>query len=116
MSCDRNPGDKVSYESYRKIVNTRFSISFGYARTDTCSGCDSLRAQLGQIHSKIESIKAETSLYKQQAKLLAEKQLHQRKAENFYSRKKATKTEAKTTDSVLDLAFDFHRKIPYPTK
>ena len=45
-----------------------------------------------------------------------EKKLHQRKAENFYTRKKAAKAEVKISDGFLSLAFDFQREMPCPNK
>ena len=100
MFSDRHPADNVSYESYCGIFNTRFNIFFGYPRTDTCSKCDSLRAQLEQVVEKIRLNVHDASLYQQQATLQTEKELHQRKAENFYTCKKAAKTEAKTSDAM----------------
>ncbi|KAJ8878250.1 hypothetical protein PR048_018827 [Dryococelus australis] len=36
----------VTYDHYNRLFNTRFNLSFGTPRTDTCKMCDSLKIQL----------------------------------------------------------------------
>ncbi|KAJ8885858.1 hypothetical protein PR048_012064 [Dryococelus australis] len=37
---EKYPTTNVSYSSYRAVFVTKYTISFGYPRTDTCSTCD----------------------------------------------------------------------------
>ena len=37
---EQSPASTTFYESYRKIFNNKFNISFGYPKSDTCSTCD----------------------------------------------------------------------------
>ena len=69
-----------------------FNISFGYPGTDSCSKCDSFQAELQLINNKILEFPMDAGLYKQKSEAEANRELHQRKAENFYYRKKIAKT------------------------
>ena len=100
---EKYPTAKCSYESYRKIFNNRFNVSFGYPRKDTCSECDKRSAK---IHGETdEAIKQQLNL-QQQAHLSA--------AEVFYSRKKARRAEAGRFASRMVVAFDFWKNLSVP--
>lgn len=43
----------VSYEAYRKIFNSKFNISFGYPRSDSCSTCDKHSAEIKVLNLKL---------------------------------------------------------------
>ena len=94
---------KCSYESYRKLFNTKFNLSFGYPRKDTCSKCD-------ELDSKAES--AETDEEKEA--ISREKEEHLRLAEVFYARKKSKRDQAKRDSSHIAIAFDFWKNLPVP--
>ncbi|KAJ8956422.1 hypothetical protein NQ314_006751 [Rhamnusium bicolor] len=72
---------------------------FGLSRTYTCTMCDMLR-------QKIEANKNE----QEGKKLAAEKELHLRKAEAFYSLKRKWKQEAHTNKATV-ISFDFMQNL-----
>ena len=53
MFKERYPLEKSSYESYHKIFNSKFNISFGYPRKDTCSFCDLTMKKIVAIDCQI---------------------------------------------------------------
>ena len=83
-----NPDLKVSYETYRKIFNTKFNIGFGHPRKDTCSTCDKFHCEINHLRSKISSNQdvEETARLLQDAEAAKEK--HLQEAEVFYERKR----------------------------
>ncbi|KAJ8964873.1 hypothetical protein NQ314_004555 [Rhamnusium bicolor] len=93
---------RVSYKVYWLVFTTQFNIRFGLPRTDPCMMCDMLR-------QKIEANKNE----QKGKKLAAEKELHLRKAEAFYSLKRKWKQEARTNKATV-ISFDFMQNLPLP--
>lgn len=87
-----HPNEKVSQETYRKIFNTKFNISFGYPCTDTCSACDTFTATLNKLKKEMNS---EEQIHR----LEAENELHKRKAQCFYDRKRAAKKRWRTNSN-----------------
>ena len=117
LFCEQHPGVTLLNESYRIIFNENFNISFGYPRSDTCSACDEFQAKISSIDSQLLARYGdEADLQAQKAKLSAEKELHQRKAEIFYERKRAAKNAAKQDQKSLAIAFDFQKELPVPNK
>jgi len=55
MFENKNPEQKISYESLRQIFETKFNISFGYPRKDTCSLCDSLTVEIATLTDKLKN-------------------------------------------------------------
>lgn len=52
--CESNANNVLSYESYRKIINKKFNISFGYPKTDTRSECDLYNIKLKFLNDEKE--------------------------------------------------------------
>ncbi|KAJ8884382.1 hypothetical protein PR048_016239 [Dryococelus australis] len=46
---------EIHKEYYSKIVNTRFSIAFGYPRNDTCSSCDKYQADVTALQHTLSA-------------------------------------------------------------
>ncbi|CAH1114222.1 unnamed protein product [Psylliodes chrysocephalus] len=103
MFLQQNPEKKVSYETYRTIFVTKFNISFGYPRTDTCSACDEHKAK------KI-SIKNDPSQKALLSRLETEHKLHLLKAETFYKRKRAARLNSQK------IPHDADRPVHVPPK
>ncbi|XP_012561033.1 uncharacterized protein LOC105846628 [Hydra vulgaris] len=103
MYKERFPQNKVCRESYRKIFAEKFNISFGYPRKDTCSTCDKLNIILEN---------QDTAADHQIIKASHEKELHLRKAEMFYTRKREARSNLKTGH--VALAFDFAKNMSCP--
>ena len=114
LFTESNPNMSVSYESYRTIFNGCFNISFGYPRADTCSKCDELIANISHCDSKLEITPSDAETLKEKTTLQTEKELHQRKAEMFYVRKRAARERAKVDKSTLAVAFDFQQELHVP--
>lgn len=52
---EKYPNLPFSFETYRKIFNGKFNLSFGYPRTDTCSACDKFQAELKGCNAELET-------------------------------------------------------------
>ncbi|GFN85748.1 hypothetical protein PoB_001225400 [Plakobranchus ocellatus] len=113
----QHPAETLSYESYRVIFNNRFNISFGFPRSDTCSLCDQINAKLTCLDSKLQSGSGETAALEQErAQVNTEKEIHHRKAEVFYERKKAARVKSSQDPTTLAVAFDYQKELPLPNK
>lgn len=107
MLKEIHPSVKISYDTYRTVFNTKFNISFGYPRTDTCSTCDKCTAEINQLQKKGNS-------EQQIRRLQTENELHKRKAQTFYDRKREAKKRAKTTTDFEAIAMDFQKNVYLP--
>lgn len=106
MFQQKNPNVNVSYDTYKHIFNTKFNLSFGYPRTDTCSTCDKFHAILRTLStdSNADEIK----------QLTLANEIHKRKAQTFYDRKKNARLNAKRRPDFLAIAMDFQKNISLP--
>lgn len=84
---------------FRKIFTEKFNIGFGYPRKDTCSTCDELTVKLNSAPTP---------------ELVAEKELHLRKARVFYDRKAAAKSAAQQSETKAALVFDYQKNLSCP--
>lgn len=109
MFEEKYPDVTVSYEKYREIFNTKFNIAFGYPKTDTCSYCDTMKARTDSLKS--EAIVNGSRIKKTSPSL---QELHMRKAQAFYSRKRSAELEAQGNDSKVAIAMDFQKNLPAP--
>ncbi|CAH1105677.1 unnamed protein product [Psylliodes chrysocephalus] len=100
MFWQQNPEKKVSYETYRTIFVTKFNISFGYPRTDTCSSCDEHKA-------KKMSIENDPSQKAFLSRLETEYKRHLRKAETFYKRKRAARLNSQKRGNSNEFSKNF---------
>ena len=103
------------YESYRLIFNNDFNIGFGYPRTDTCSACDQFLAKIEIATKTLESGPTNEVLIRDLKQLKFQKDLHQRKADTFYRRKRDAKRRAKITPHLEAFTFDYQKMSTYPT-
>lgn len=110
---EQNPNESWSYEFYRTIFKKNFNISFGYPRADTCSKCDEISAKLKASETTLAESPNNNEALREQARQQAEKELH-RKAEIFYTRKRAAKEKAKSDPEILAVAFDFQQELHMP--
>ena len=94
---ERYPHDKLVYESYRLTFNNEFDIGFGYPRTDTCSACDQFLVKIANATKILTADPANEALQQDLKQLKFQRDLHQRKADTFYRRKRDAKRRAKTT-------------------
>ena len=114
---EQSPASTTSYESYRKILNNKFNISFGYPRSDTCSTCDRLAAKLACLDSEILAGAGDAPAHQEEGRQAnVEKELHQRKVQVFYVRKRAAKRMAQQDPTTLAVAFGFQKELPLPNK
>ncbi|XP_072383777.1 uncharacterized protein [Diabrotica undecimpunctata] len=101
------PNEKVSYETYRMVFNTKFNISFGYPHSDTYSVCDNFTAERNKLNMQRHH-EAEIK------RLEVEHELHKRKAQWFYDRKKEAKIRARTNQDFAAIALDFQKNVSLP--
>lgn len=97
------PTKSISYESYRSIFVNKFNISFGYPRSDTCSHCDEYKAK-----------KSDPSQASNVSALDMNNQLHLKKAEAFYQRKRSERKRAQKHRHIEAIAMDYQKNLPLP--
>lgn len=121
MYMDKYPNNPVSYETYMRIFNAEYNISFGYPRSDTCSRCDTMNAKEVQIQEELaclEKNKNDPDLKQQLDKKLrslkADKELHLRRAQTFYDKKRLCKQRCAKYKEEEAIAMDFQRNVPVP--
>ena len=93
---------KVKYEYYREYFNTHFNLTFGTPRTDTCVTCDELK------------VKIDDAVDEEKGKFQEEKELHLRKAQQFYTELRTSTRMAKDNENIASIAFDFEQNFPLP--
>ena len=103
---EKHPNLSVSYDTYRNIFNTKFNISFGYPRTDTCSTCDEFTATLKSLDPVNDALQIEA--------LSTENKLHKIRAQVFYDKKRASRKKARTTTDFEAIAMDYQKNISLP--
>lgn len=103
MFKDKFPQVKASYETYRSVFCSKFNISFGHPRSDTCSFCDKLKVQIDACQEE-QGIKG----------LMLQQKLHLAKAEVFYARKKKARLDSRTKADTEAVCMDFGRNLPVP--
>ncbi|GFO33857.1 voltage-dependent calcium channel unc-36 [Plakobranchus ocellatus] len=108
--CSHPPHMEVSYETYRQIFTTKFNIGFGYPRKDTCSVCDEFQQKIDCKEREGDSGTRELQT------LLAEREIHQRKADTFFKRKNQAKDRARSDTSTEAVVFDFQKNLHAPNK
>lgn len=99
-----NPGMTLSYQTYREIFRRDFNISFGYPRSDTCSQCDELAGKVKAAANDDTKLKA----------LQLEKELHLRRANTFYVRKRKARLRAGNEKNFEAIAMDYQKNISLP--
>ncbi|XP_071050843.1 uncharacterized protein [Onthophagus taurus] len=111
-----HPQVKISYETYRTVLERDFNISFGYPRTDTCSTCDQFMAKKRVLLAeKLNKRDNETKKIERLIeKIELENTVHKSQAEQFYIRKKASKLESKKSKEIEAICFDFSKNLPAP--
>ncbi|CAH1115710.1 unnamed protein product [Psylliodes chrysocephalus] len=103
MFLEKNPTSKISYQTYREVFKKKFDIGFGYPRTDTCSECDQftvLMKATKRINDNLEEIK----------KLKKEKELHSRRSQTFYYRKRNARKKSQKEKRFECVAMDYQKK------
>lgn len=108
------PEDKASYESYRSIFNTHYNIGFGYPRCDTCSTCDEYNVNLRALTQSLESSEDKESIENEIRLLNVNNQVHLKKAETFYARKRNARLNARNKESVEAICMDFQKNLNVP--
>lgn len=103
---EKYPTIKVSYVTYRQIFNTKFNLSFGYPRSDTCSACDEFQAKSKSLNSERDAAEIR--------RLTIQNDLHKRKAQTFYDFKKAARKKSKKSSDYLAIALDYQKNISLP--
>ena len=109
-----HPDLQVSYETYRKIFNSDFNISFGYPRTDTCSKCDEIKISIEQATKDLSHNPDSEQLKQALQKVQLEKDVHQRKADTFYRRKREAWLKASKDQNFEAITIDFNKNLSLP--
>lgn len=111
------PTIKASYESYRDIFNTKFNISFGYPRTDTCSECDEYTVKVKCLEMEKQRCTEISEIRRIESQLKNLKTLndyHKFQASTFYDRKRKAKRESRKSMEKEAICIDFGRNLPLP--
>jgi hypothetical protein len=107
MFKEANSDVTISYETYRTAFK-KFNISFGYPRSDTCSICDKFLAEMKALEQRTETSETE------KRKLTVLNDIHKKKAQEFYNRKRNAKAKAKSNIEYEAIAMDFQKNVPLP--
>ncbi|XP_050303981.1 uncharacterized protein LOC126741556 [Anthonomus grandis grandis] len=113
----KHPDKSVSYETYRTIFSTDFNISFGYPRSDTCSKCDEFNARLKSLNLRLTqniTLEIKEFLNRKIRKLTLEKELHKKKTEAFYARKRQARLQSRKSIEIEAVAMDYQKNLPVP--
>ena len=78
------------------------------------SKCEELIAKLSLCDSKLEVTPNDADTLKEKTTLQTEKELHQRKANIFYARKRTAREKLKADKSTVAVAFDFQQELHVP--
>ena len=93
----------IPYKIYWQTFKREFKIKFGFPRSDTCPECDSYTQKLNN----------DNITEQEKVSLCAQRELHLRKAEAFFTAKKQFSISAKAGDLVC-LSFDYMQNLPLP--
>lgn len=100
------------------LLISKFNISFGFPRSDTCSFCDKVMVQIDALNSQIKQTNPDLDKYKQLnddlKSLHTKKEVHLRRAKTFYDRKRAARLEAQQNPQIEAIAMDFEKNLPVP--
>ncbi|XP_065671577.1 uncharacterized protein LOC136089483 [Hydra vulgaris] len=114
MFNDIYPDLQVSYKTYRKIFNSDFNISFGYPRTDTCLKCDEIKISIEKASKDLSNNPDSEQLKQALQKLQLERDVHQRKADTFYRRKREARLKASKDPNFEVITIDFNKNLSLP--
>lgn len=95
---------QVTYDYFCRHFVTNYNYSFGKPRSDTCQTCDRLDNLISA--EKNEEVKKN---------LKVEKEVHQKKANYFYTQLRKDIAEVKMSNNQTELlAFDYQQNMPVP--
>lgn len=117
MYIEQNPDHKMQYESFRCIFENNFNISFGYPRKDTCSTCDTMKADIFSLTEKSKSNLDGPDKERAQQELdnkLREKELHLKRSERFYKLKESYRKRCMKSKSMEAITMDYQKNLPTP--
>lgn len=96
----------IPYNRFYEIFTTEFNIGIGYPRSDLCDSCELLNAKLREAQQK-----GDKALEK---KINADKELHLRRAESFFTRMKEIKKSVENDPASVAICFDYEKNFPLP--
>lgn len=96
----------VSYDSYRRIFNHNFNISFKYPRVVSFSTSDEFKAKIKILQSENKE--------NEMKQLTTENLLHNKKVNVFYARKSKLRKLANTDTSFLSICKDYQKNVSLP--
>lgn len=116
MYKEKFPDNPISYETYRAIFNTKFNISFGYPRSDTCSSCDEFVAKLAVLNARNANVtlQEKEKIQNEIKQITVENEVHKKKAETFYTRKRSARKYSLTHIEAEAICMDFQKNLPLP--
>lgn len=106
--------DICSKETCRKILTTKYNVSFGYPRTDTCSTCDENKASFNVVERILAQQPNAVNALQQKQQLETERQVHLKRADVFYQRKRESKRRAQQDATHLAICMDYQKNLPAP--
>lgn len=101
---DKKVKPQVTYDYFCRHFVSNYNYSFGKPRSDTCQTCDRLDNLISA--EKDEEVKKN---------LITEKQVHEKKANYFYTKMKEDTAEISENKDEMELiAFDYQQNMPLP--
>lgn len=110
----RGSEKKVSYEYYRRVFESDFNISFGYPRSDTCSACEKYQAEIKVSNKSIEEGGNKDEINVILRKKQIENQVHLKKANEFYARKRKSQKRSMTKCEEESITMDYQKNLSLP--
>lgn len=105
LYTEKFPDVPVNYKFYLKIFRENFSLTFGRPQVDTCCTCEELQVK---IKSKFLNDNAKR-VY------AAEKIVHIRRSNKFFSKMKEIKSLTQADDTVGAICIDFMQNLQLPS-
>lgn len=118
MYASKHPRNLISYEKFREIFSTKFNISFGYPRSDTCSTCDKFKVDeqklQGDLAVPANKEEAVNKIKKEIRHVQLNMKLHKLRADTFYKRKRQARKKTKKDTTIEAITMDFQKNLPLP--
>jgi hypothetical protein len=110
---ERNPLSTAEEHTYREVFNTRFNISFGKTKGDTCATCDKFMVEIESLSDEINNCSSRQKrrkLCRDQTTLKLEHKEHKIEANTFYDLCAKEQQKDRDDETHHTVMFDYGKK------